>query len=595
MPHKSMALFFELVAIAIMGWFFSINLLSPALIPDSFSYTRPELGDGWFMLVNSYSNAITPWRVDPALRWILAYDSPTLFYCTLFSFFCLGTTCLLISQGSKWVKAILFATATGMATLLLFGWDMVVWGSLVWFPWFYCWLNRIWKKPAVTLIDLVILLFLATLLAASANQLALLLVAITTLTTYYLTKPNNLRTVGTTLVVSVLPAIITLFQLPRISFPDYPTHARVILNRSFLPRTDALIGQTAPLQVIDWQFLREILLLPTTILFALAILGLLLSSFRTKARDATQIEIPLILILFFVLLETSFVTEQVTQIAPLHSIARIIPDAIFTPLITVVLASALILTAQQLATWALGNGIVFLGLALLLYSWQTQSITIPYIASGRPEPVWRLLPNDLQNTQKAKYDKVIFSPSLAVVNNFGIDVVNRYDYVRQLDYQPISNFRHRLSASHNSQQAKQIAKTAPVNRWTPGNGKQEGDEWIHLFLPNSLIIRGVKISPGSFHSDFPRGLSILSSTDCKATQKDFHGYKSVFIRQDWTGEVNFTDKGFPFIESEAVVAIPFKEPIEARCILVKQIGKTSKYDWSVSEIKLAAEKIRETE
>lgn len=590
MPHKSLLLFLELLAGTLLLWFFSTELLTLSLAPDSFNYLRPQLENGWFLLVNSYSNAVTPWRIGPLFQFILSHSSPLTLYLTLFTVFSIGTSWLLTGHKVRWLQAFLLAITASITTVLLFGWDIVVWSSVVWFPWVYCWLGRMWIKPTLRIFDLIVLLFFVLLLTASANQLSIIILFIAILAAYFHSRPSNSRIVWISLATVFLPATLSLTGLPDISFPDYPTYSRVIVERSLLPRTDALIGQTAPIQIIDWLFLRKSLQLPTIILLFLALLSFLLSFMQKNTGAGAKVAPVLYFILASVLLETSLVSETITQIGPLHSLARIIPGVIFIPLVVIVIAVSLVLMAELFSGWSFTDGLIFLGIGLLLYYFHEKDAKVPYLMATGPEPAWSQMPATMTEQEKKKYDKIILSPSLAVINQHGLEVLKRCDFVRQLNYQPISNFNHHINASHKPRLVRQALTKGSKSRWTRGNGKQVGNEWIHLFFSEPQVIGGLKVSPGSFHSDFPRGIKIDISTDCKADQKDFSEYSSVFLRNPWVGEINFTEKCFPYIESEGTVSIPFKEQVKAQCLLISQIGQTEKYDWSVTKIMIASTK-----
>lgn len=576
--------------IALLLYALTAFLLNPSFVPDSLIFERPALGNGWFVLAHGYTNSLAPWRIDPLFEWIISRYSLFHFYAALFTVFSVGTIFLLLNRGSSLINSALLSVASGTLVVLLFGWDMTIWGTLLWLPWLCWWLDRIWGAGRFSTFALVVLLFLALRLTASANQLAIIfmLLAFAFTRTSYRGMSTTLATAP--LLAAFLPTFWPLIKLPLLSFPDYPTYSRVIAERAFIPRTDALLGQNPPLQLIDWLLLREVLAQPALLLLTITVLATVICFFRGK-KEAAASGLIVVLLFFCVVLETAWVSESISQISPLHSSGRIVPGAILLPLVTVSMAAALVLALPVLAASKLGTVLAILMSAAVFYQGLSGRINSPYLVKGQPKPAWSNLVSDQVDKLDAQesYSQLLFSPSLALLNRYGLQLAERRKYVDSLSYRPISDFGHYLSASSSQRRVRRIARGPSDLRWSSGGGQQKGNEWLHLFLKNPKKIKAIKIGSGKFHSDFPRGLKISYSPSCQAKPRDVSSYKEIYQQNKWQGEIAFTPSGFPYLESESVTAIPFARPIKAQCLLVKQIGQTNQLDWSVVEFKIALE------
>lgn len=125
-----------------------------------------------------------------------------------------------------------------------------------------------------------------------------------------------------------------------------------------------------------------------------------------------------------------------------------------------------------------------------------------------------------------------------------------------------------------------------TNRWSQKKGKQEGNEWLSIRFESPLTLLGVKLDPGKFHSDFPRGVKVLGAEACEdfLRVEDISRTKLLFTEEPWVGPLYFHNELFPYIGSPADVALSFGEERYVQCLLILQTGMSSDHDWSVSEI-----------
>lgn len=101
-------------------------------------------------------------------------------------------------------------------------------------------------------------------------------------------------------------------------------------------------------------------------------------------------------------------------------------------------------------------------------------------------------------------------------------------------------------------------------------------------LKEEMRIRGVEPSPGVYHSDFPRGVSIEMGGTCEST-------KVVAHQAPWLGSLKFTPDGYPYYGVQGEVKLLLPEAVPARCVCVVQTEEFRGHDWSIAEFNLMTE------
>jgi hypothetical protein len=350
--------------------------------------------------------------------------------------------------------------------------------------------------------------------------------------------------------ISIFMTFMLLFTMnafaPNLPWPDYPAAAR--LTQLFdAPAWFArpLIGPDLPIPVIDRLSLRQNLapfILPCSVCI------LLLGIIKPRKVLAT---LGLILALLYLDLNIS---ENISQIAPIQSAARILPGLAQTAtspiLLSLVLLSLSVFIGNNFYIGVLAQVIVCLSSYFLFDN-------------------TALIKNQFSST-----------PSNIVANFFGPNTLKsareNYKTVRtekKLDYVKSSNSENFIKQN--------LFDKDLGTRWGSGLGRQSGNEWIEFYFRTQISAIGVELDPGNFVSDFPRGLKIKVGKSC-----DQNDLVEVSKIPDWQGSPLFSDSGLPYFSAQSNVKVFFDKDREFSCLRAEQIGKTDNFDWSIAELRL---------
>lgn len=146
-------------------------------------------------------------------------------------------------------------------------------------------------------------------------------------------------------------------------------------------------------------------------------------------------------------------------------------------------------------------------------------------------------------------------------------------YYPELDWEePVKSFRPKQVVLRSSQpQGRRYALDGSISsRWTTG-APQRGGEWVELKFPKPIYCPYLRLSPGKFSADYPRGFRV-----------DIDGEKRFSIAS-WQGPVKFVREGLAYFGSQSDVYFPLGEkPLSS--VRVTQIGTDSYYYWSIARI-----------
>lgn len=605
-----MKFLFRFILLALVfhtAWGFSSGE-RPAVFPYTSNPMSLSESVKWHDILNLTSNAFYSWKNDRLLinletLWKKnAVQSGQFPWGSSLVIFILGTLWLFASlrrEGGV-TTALLNSGALAVSLLLVLGFDQAIWSSLVFLPWFILFLRRLLSDRRDWLPFSIICLFLSMRLAASANQLAGLLFLLSLGICFALARDirNREETPLPWFSALLMFAICVwpLFSAQVPVFPDYPAHARIVPFSGVADFVRPLVGPETPLPLINREALRLSLGGLSLVVFAVSWILLLLTG-RSSSRRTSRICLAAAsLLALFASLDT-VLPEHLSQIMPLAALSRTVPGLFFIPLAPFFSALGIFFLACALHAarsdflMALLTGVAVFASPLATYSNQD-----PQPLCSAPE----LLSQQFQQADEFKHRdkaacpaellKVLISPSSQIVRNEGAWIIARRSHLQSLRTRGLKRLTVELAASSNSdkQALQQVFDGKPDTRWSPKKGRQEGgnSEWLAFRLEKPVLTSGLEISPGSFRTDFPRGLRIMVASECAALPEKEEGLTSVFDQLPWQGEIKFTSSGYPYYGGQSEVRAYFREDTNVQCIKIFQTGQTPNFDWSVSRVRL---------
>lgn len=539
-----------------------------------FSFQR----DNWFALTNFTSNSFTPWRLDNGLLNILGTGSYNRIFLINFYIFISGIISVCVLHGASLIRSFLVSLISFYAVYGVFGFDLVIVASLSWVPWLFV-------LPAIltrsTFWGILFTTIVAARFIASANQLSLLI----TLALLLLVRLSKVQIIWKDFLFLLIPFFAGLrqFRTPLLSSPLYPPSSAVVPHWGSDLGVQPLIGAGVTIPSIDRTLVSSIYWPLTLTLFG-ALVFLLLLKRKNEGNFYYGLLITAATLCGCVLLDNSFLFPiNFVQIMPLASVARVLPNLIFFSLTPIALAFSIFLFA--LAAGVAKNRIILILQAILIICLLTASKLSPIAVDSRANSIVRGVQVLSPEQQPVAY-KVLNSPSLAVIKQFGLQWISNIDYYKSVKFRPVS-LRAEISATHEPGLIKLMRDRKPKTRWTTSLGHQSGKEWVMLRLPQAREVMGVTASAEPFATDFPRGLEVRSSANCTGLVSEIDSFDTILNVPRWNGWINFSSDGYPYIEPPSRVNVIFPKPVQAQCILIKQTGQDQNFDWSISELRIA--------
>ena len=108
-----------------------------------------------------------------------------------------------------------------------------------------------------------------------------------------------------------------------------------------------------------------------------------------------------------------------------------------------------------------------------------------------------------------------------------------------------------------------------------------------LRLPQARSVSAIGLPAEPFSTDFPRGLEIAATPQCSGLVSEIEHFTTIVREPRWSGWINVSVDGYPYIEPSSRVNVIFPEALQAQCIVIKQIGQDRNFDWSISELRIA--------
>jgi hypothetical protein len=249
-----------------------------------------------------------------------------------------------------------------------------------------------------------------------------------------------------------------------------------------------------------------------------------------------------------------------------------------------VLALSLLLLAASLALSGVLIPFVALGTAWIIGR-QTSSpqLQIPGAATTMMEL------RDLAHTDAsaaARYTNFVISPSYAVLRQSDVGMFQETQRAIELERVAAATMGAVLSASNGERRELDRALDRDrATRWSTHHGAQRGDEWMCARFERAELLRGIELSPGTYASDFPRGLTISAAADClEPLTPDSPALSIVGRFPSWQGAVLYTPSGLPYFSGQNDVKVRFGAVTAVRCVCAMQTGTNDSFDWSVADV-----------
>ncbi len=560
-----------------------ISVIVAALEPSDLSSVAHSLKrKSWYPLIHVSWNTFHLWRLDPVLSRITSiltgdeqFVGMTSRGLHFFVFFA-GLYLLQRSRGVSSQNAGFFGILILVTILGTFGLDSVVLGSLTWFP-LLLW--AISEAPLQSRKGIFALLTfgLASRVALTANQLSPIWGLFALILASRMNDSQEERTVIATayrrfLILLVLtPTLYVAFTTPSAVFPDYPAFSHVVPNDGVPGLNRPLIGPDMPLEIIDRGALRSDLLPLASILFGLGTLlfvraknGKLFFSLPTLLAGLVTLDVLL--------------PESLSQLAPIAAFCRLYPGASFLPLDGALLGLTLALLFLGISIYVKRSCIIGSSCSALL---MIGSMGGPLFRTELPYP----LKDPLFLGAHAKF----VSPSLHLIKEIGIESFERFEDSKGLVSITPKWEELTVVASHRNLPLKlhRLFDGVGSSRWSPKIGRQTGTESLRIFFHTPKNLGGIELLSGDFGTDFPRGIEIRGASHCPPggpfTDSD---YSLLYRANPWNGPLGVTPNGYPYLGWEGYVRILFNENLPLSCLLIKQIGETESFDWSIAELRL---------
>lgn len=600
---KNYSLLLSLSFVAYFTIFLSTLIQHP--YPDSsrFYWTK-----GWFNLVQSSSNALLNWHFDPLFFYFLQQGSYELAMTITVVIGWIGfvlwsaeliPNILTTDQTTKargprvWLSVM--STIVWCAICMIFGYDVIVLPSLAWFCWHLWALQRMYRKPQGNIGDFAILIFVSYFLICASNQYALGLIAVSLFVNYLsasrVPRPLLFWTAG----ICLSFACYRLLQIPVPTFPSYPATSSVVPPYGTTAGLYPRIGPELSVFALDKKFLWEVFsryapiccLLLSYVWFISLKLHLKDTALKKQLSSILLVSFALTLML---VCDSTLISAELRQLGPLASLSRMIPTWIYTPLSPMVLGILLILLGSAFSFLKWTHGVLGLipifSLALTFSHITEDSYTL------RNNPEYKHSPwKEVSLSSSSNYSNAIITPSYGLFARLGLEAINReQQLIDKMVFRRAKKLGASISASHNTDQLVFISDGKRKTRWSSGQSKQDGTEWIHFRFRSGKTLQGMRLRLGKFYTDFPRCIAVFYKQECSREDRQGTSHKDylpLVAREPWLGPVKFTPENAPYYGSQSDVQLVFPADIQAQCILVKQTGKEAHFEWSVTEVGFA--------
>ncbi len=559
--------------------FLALGIILACIIPaGKLLELNPYLlgGDIWsenHQIINLLYNSYHTWSFDPLLSRLLAnYQSPALIFTYSFFFFAVGWFLLLrknLEQENSFLIANFKSLILTLAILATFGFifeeDLILLSAFTWVPFLILASQNFLEKKFTSILYL---LLASALVITSSNQLSILFLVI--IIAVLLLQNKNIplsltRKSYQTIVIFLilLCSSLYIFYYPKTNFYDYAINQRVISEDFLIGLTQPLFGPVNPIKFLELRNIETQLsgVVDYLLLCSIALLFLL------RRNRATWV-LFLFNAIIFLDQRTSY---QLKHILPLETISRLMPHWSF-------FAMAIVCAALSIAITV-----------ILLISNKKSDLVLPFLAflvtshllfSFQPPESLEMIRASTNSNLTVDF-KLLNSPSAQIVlSSPQLDFYKLEKLGRRI-FRPIKKIHPVITASNNQEEISLLFDKDPETTWGTKLGKQTGKEWLLISLPHPVLIEGLKISAGSRHTDFARGVKVSASLSCDPQEAD---YQIVYEKNPWIGSLSFTKLGYPYYTHESEVKIFFPRT-SVQCLKIEQTGENLNFEWAINEIK----------
>ncbi len=569
---------YPLILIFLAGVFLWRSNTYSSLAVDTAIFQMPEGLPEFFPVVHGITNAYHMWRLDPVIglgtqgfgiggragAWLFVMG--------------LGMGLMLRAMKVPKLTSIIFGILSPVLITLCIGFDVVVLGSLAWVPLIGAVLLVILESGA-NAEKLILLSVLSILLALSGNQLALPISLVLVGFTWVYSERVYLRDRYLTIAILLIPSAISAFFIPAPPFEKYPPFSHFVPGYGTKEGGFGLIGPEIQIPVVDLGTLREVMFWPGLLLTLFSVSLMILAKNRSSVVDWVRLKPWLFTLSFFAL--TIFLSSDIwsslyTQMSPLAVIGRLMPGLSLVPIGPSVLGAGILVGIILLCVLYSGNVLNTIG---------TVFVVAVVVFIPKKPLIWDN--SSLIAIASAEHRDVLVSPSLYLIRNIGLEILKTKGMHKDIKFTDLLPSEAILSASREGAELNNLVDKDSSTRARLAEAPQTGKEWLLIRFNKSRELRGVRLRNDNFFSDFPRGLEVQVSSDCKGGNPESGSYKTVASFPEWQGSIKFSRAGLPYFGPQGEVEVIFPKETNVQCLLVRQTYPEPIFDWSVTEIEVA--------
>jgi len=527
----------------------------------------------FFPLVQFNTNSFLAWRFEPMFHMLLRPLGFSTYAVLLFFFVCGGIAASIREYAQCGpLRSSLLAVSASSLLLFWFGIDLIIWSFVAALSWQLFFFAR-FGKPGRNGGDLII--FLSTVAAAGfANSLILLTTGIAVLVHLKKNAPRSL-------VPSLVAAFIYSLCLPSPSFPAYAAPGHLVPYYGVVDGLQPLFGDGPPMLHIDRAFLRSAFAAPGLWLVVTAISMLLLTAKSDRERGGSrEFALMAVFLAVSVALDTAVVSGDVSQISPVQTAARLLPGLFFIALTPLALTAGVVLACGAAGETSIASLVMLFALGCPLL-WHSE------LTNAKDGALWEKVAAIPDAKERARVTKILQSPSYWLIREYGLSSAEPQRILKPESFVSAQTLPVHYAASVGEGKLSLIADARDTTAWSTAGGAQRGGEWVNFVFDAPVSPAGIRLETGRYFTDFPRGVEIRTATDCSVEDRTFEQYRVVYSSRDNQGEILYTADGYPYFSEQYTFAYTFPARTTAKCILVRQTGTDSHFDWSISEVYFA--------
>ena len=273
-----------------------------------------------------------------------------------------------------------------------------------------------------------------------------------------------------------------------------------------------------------------------------------------------------------------FLPASLAHILPLQTLERLIPHWIFIPLLPyllfcLALGSFIVVTNRYSLT---------LGLVLILSLSLASGINLPSNALKRFQAI-STVKTQLDNADFAQNQKLLNSPSASVLLDNLDNVMQLIPKQTKAHFKSIKNITAEIQSNYNQTEASFAIDDDLSTRWSSKLASQSGDERLVIRFRKPKNIKGIALDLAKHYTDYPRGLKISYSEDCKDLKlKD---QKTLIEKPTWPGSTEATSDGFPYYGHQSQIKLLFPKT-QVQCLAIEQTRVIPNWEFAIAEIKV---------